>query len=208
MGEQQRGLRAILGNPLIFHLFNAALGDVAGRRRLVREFIRPTPGTRVLDIGCGTANMLPYLGAVDYVGFDPSAAYIDAARARYGERGTFVQSAVDDCAVEGPLALVLAIGVLHHLDDDKAAALFRLAHRLLTPGGRLVTVDGCYTTKQSRLARFMLAHDRGRNVRTREAYLALGEPVFGPIRSTILQDLLRMPYTHIVLECSKAYGGM
>ena len=51
--------------------------------------------------------------------------------------------------------LVLAWGVLHHLDDDQAGEFMSLARRGLKPTGRLVTLDPCYTDDQSRLARYL-----------------------------------------------------
>jgi hypothetical protein len=43
--------------------------------------------------------------------------------------------------------------------------------------------------------------DRGRYVRTREAYLALARPSFRGVKAFLRQDLLLIPYTHIILEC-------
>jgi SAM-dependent methyltransferase len=37
--------------------------------------------------------------------------------------------------------IVMAFGVLHHLDDAEGRELFRGARRALKPGGRFVTLD-------------------------------------------------------------------
>lgn len=74
-------------------------------------------GDRLLDIGCGPADILAYLPeTVDYTGFDISERYIAAAQRRYGERGKFSVRPVSRIAEEnGTYDIVIAIGVLHHL---------------------------------------------------------------------------------------------
>ena len=205
MAEVTHGLRSLLAIPTIYNLFNTLIGDTAYRTTMVREYIRPEPGERVLDIGCGPGNMLPFLGAVQYAGFDPNQHYINAAHARFGGHGTFVCDTVKESTGERytNMDLVLALGVLHHLNDHDASVLFRVAHSILRPGGRLVTLDGCYTKDQSSLARFAISRDRGRNVRTKDGYMRLGQCVFSQMVATIRHDMIRIPYTHIIIKCTK-----
>ena len=53
--------------------------------------------------------------------------------------------------------IVLALGVLHHLDDDEALTLFQIARDAMKPGGRLVTIDGVWTDDQSHIAKYLLS---------------------------------------------------
>ena len=96
---------------------------------------------------------------------------------------------------------MLATGVLHHLDDDRAVSLFNLARRALKPGGRLVTYDGCFVAGQPKLARFVVSRDRGQYVRESAEYAKLAAQVFTQVRSFVRHDLLRIPYTHVILQC-------
>ena len=57
--------------------------------------------------------------------------------------------------------VVLAMGLLHHLDDAECAALIGFAHASLDPGGRLVTIDPAYAPEQARVARWLIGRDRG-----------------------------------------------
>ena len=98
--------------------------------------------------------------------------------------------------------LILACGLLHHLDDEPATALLADARKLMAANGRLVTVDGSWVKGQSLIAKFLLSRDRGRNIRSPEAYAALARQSFGHVKADIRHDLLRIPFTLCVLECS------
>lgn len=202
-------LQRLLGRPSVYRAFGALIGAEPGRRRFVRDHVRAEAGWRVLDIGCGPADLLPHLPDVTYVGFDANPAYIEAARARHGARGAFHRARVCEEGLDAhaDYDLVLAIGLLHHLDDEEGARLFTLARRALRPGGRLVTLDGCFAQGQSRLARFFLSRDRGAHVRTERGYVQLARRAFSSVRVTVREDLLRLPYTHVILECVRPDAG-
>ena len=193
-----------LSNARIYSIFQALLGARSARELIVRKYIAPKPGYRILDLGCGPADILAHLQDVDYVGVDHSAKYLDDARARYGDRGLFIQGEIGSTAlplVEPGFDRVLALGVIHHLDDDQAKSLFEFALSQLKPGGKLITVDGCFESSQSRVARFLLKKDRGAFVREPLAYLKLARTVFSAPSLYVRNDLLNIPYSHCLLEC-------
>ena len=133
-------------------------------------------------------------------------AYINYAKKRFQNRGKFLarrisQGVIDELSLFG-FDKVLATGILHHLNDDETMQFFELASSALKPGGRLITLDGCYVKGQSWLARLILSKDRGKYVRTRDEYFNLASRVFGGIRISIHHDLIRIPYTHIIMECT------
>jgi SAM-dependent methyltransferase len=178
----------------------------------VRDFVKPFPGARIIDLGCGTAEVLRFLpGDVEYTGFDMSESYIEAARSRYGGRGRFICAKVEDFnlasvdspgeAVAGQFDIAIAFGVLHHLGDSEARRLFRSAREALKPGGRLVTLDSAFTSGQSYLSRYLVSKDRGQNVRYPDAFAGLGEDSFASIEVTPLRNALRIPFDHAILVC-------
>jgi 2-polyprenyl-3-methyl-5-hydroxy-6-metoxy-1,4-benzoquinol methylase len=136
--------RSLLAIPRAYTLFQNAVGADRSRRRYVAEHVRPRPGDAILDVGCGPADILGHLPGVRYHGLDLSESYVTAARQRYGNRGTFECRAVADLAADRPggFDVVMANGVLHHLPDEDVRHLFRVAARLLKPGGRWVSFDG------------------------------------------------------------------
>jgi len=195
-------IKEILGIPFVYSLAQKLVRG-KGNYLFVTRYVKPEPGNRVLDIGCGPADILTEMPTVDYMGFDIDSKLIEAARRKRGGRGQFFCAPVNEQAISTleRFDLVLATGVIHHLTDDEAVALFRLARNSLKPGGRLVTWDCCYVEGQSAFSRFLMARDRGRFVRTRPEYENLAGEIFPAVKSTIDDDLVRIPYPSIVMEC-------
>ncbi len=216
MSQIDRGIRRILRLPAAYNLFQDLIGAHRVRLRWIRECLRPFAGARILDIGCGTAELLSLLPEdVDYTGFDLSPAYIDSARRRYRGRGRFTCESVEAFGAEGSLSvagsagnaghggydIAMAFGVLHHLDDEEAHRVFRGAQKALKPSGRMVTLDSAFVPDQSVLARYLVSRDRGRNVRFPGAYAGLAGEGFKEVRVSVWHNALRIPYDHAILEC-------
>jgi SAM-dependent methyltransferase len=77
-----------------------------------------------------------------------------------------------------PADVAVAIGILHHLDDELASHLLRSIAYALKPGGRLVTADPCFHARQSSLRRFIISNYRGMRVRQFEQYVDPCNKVF------------------------------
>jgi len=197
-------LSSVLSVPAGYRLFRWLIGGESAWRIYLAEYVKPIRGDRILDIGCGPADVLNYLPEVNYTGLDISPDYIRSAQRRFGARGRFLCGDVGLASLEAEednFDLVLATGVLHHLDDTQTARLFDLARRVLCSTGRLITYDGCYVPQQSRVARWLLAKDRGKFVRSREDYLKLASAHFTKVAPYLRHDLLRVPYTHLIMCC-------
>ncbi len=200
------GLHRVLNRAGVYGALQRLLLRSGSRERYVREFVRPFPGCRILDIGCGPADILEYLPVSigEYAGFDMNPGYIEAARARWGGRGAFRCEKVEAATVgeRGAYDIVLANGIVHHLDDAEARRLFEVARLALRPGGRLVTYDNVYVEGQHWFARWLIGRDRGKAVRRREAYEALARACFPRVEAAVLHDTLRVPYTILIMTCA------
>lgn len=204
MGQITTGIRSTLAHPGIYRLVQNILGAHKGRTEFVQDFIRPVAGNLILDIGCGPAEIIDYLPKVQYWGFDISPEYISQAKGRHKEGTHFFQKEFARKDVESlpKFDIALAIGVLHHLDDESSRQLFELLHESLKPGGRVVTIDPCYEDGQNPLAKFLISHDRGQNVRTRCEYEALAPKLFSH-RHAEVRHRAWIPYTHCFMECTR-----
>jgi SAM-dependent methyltransferase len=195
-------VRSVLSYSWAYQSFWHAVGGAERNRVLLREYIRPTIEDRVLDIGCGPGTMVPYLQCAEYVGLDASTEYVDKARRRFPQARFICQRVGQYDQVERSyFDIALALGVLHHLDDEEALALFQIAYDAMKPGARLVTIDGVWTDDQSRAVKYLLSRDRGRFVRSEAGYRNIARKVFSNIESSIRHDLLRIPYTVLILRC-------
>lgn len=204
MAQITHGVRAILSHPFVYSAFQAFMGAHRLRQNFVANCVKPFHGMRVLDVGCGPADILDYLPDIDYWGYDINEAYIAQAKTRFGQRGRFIckQLQLDDLAVMPKFDVVLALGLLHHLDDSIAVGVLQLAHEALHQGGRLLTIDPCLDPSQSPVARFLVRNDRGQNVRNKVEYQALVDKVFSSPCVEVRHQAW-IPYTHCFMECQK-----
>ena len=197
-----RYLRRVLAIPAAYQLWWNLVGGPALAKVLVNDYVRPRARARILEIGCGPGTIVSYLPPSDYLGFDLSPKYIELAKRRF-PKAHFVCERVSQfsLAKEQSFDLVLALGIVHHLADAEARQLFQIAHDALKPGGKLVTIDGVWSDDQSPATRWLLARDRGDYVRSEREYVGIASQVFSNIRPSVRHDLLRIPYTHLILEC-------
>lgn len=205
MSQITSGLRSVLSSPAIYNAFQRILGTRQSKARLIREFIRINPNQSLLDIGCGTGLLLEQLPeSINYVGIDQSFDYIRDARARHGNRGTFIQQRIDEINPDHleRFDRVVALGLLHHLDDHEVVPVLALASKLLHPDtGEFHSIDPCYADGQSVVSRYLVSHDRGQNVRRPEEYASLARQVFQTVTASHRTDMLRLPYDHTILRC-------
>jgi ubiquinone/menaquinone biosynthesis C-methylase UbiE len=124
------------------------LGLPAVHRELVAH-ARLAPGQRVLDIGCGTGNLVRAVKSlhrdVEVTGIDPDPAALargrrKAARARLDLRFDpgFAQALpYPDASFDRVLSSLM----FHHLDEGDRPRALSEARRVLKPGGAMVVLD-------------------------------------------------------------------
>ena len=208
--QKTSGLRRILSHPAVYDAYDALVGTRGVRRAFVREYVQAFLGAHVLDLGCGSGKLLRYLPGVAYTGVDISSAYIRTAQRRYSNRGTFILgSAIDaDLGPDHSFDIVVAFGLLHHVNDVTAREVVSRAKRALKRGGRFVTLDPCFETNQNRFAQFLHKKDRGRHVRYVDGYLKLAHMAFEAVSHQVLHNIHPVvPSTTLIMTCLSAPSG-
>lgn len=102
------------------------------------------PGARVLDVGCGTGVMTPYLLEKDpatLLGVDLSPAMIDIAQKKYGDtKALFLCTDVMELNRPGEFDCVMLYDAFPQFENR--GSLIRHVHQLLAKDGRLMICDG------------------------------------------------------------------
>lgn len=126
----------------------ASLPAIQRLRATAAELLRPRLGDRLLDVGCGTGEVVRALAGLvgahgTVVGVEPSATMLDEARRRTGEStlrvefrsGDIARLDFDDATFDG----VTCERVFQHVDtpDEALAELLRVTRR----GERIVVID-------------------------------------------------------------------
>lgn len=128
--------------------YDRAAGEYATHRRVHNGVFRELsgraglgPGSRVLEVGCGTGNYASALAGCHRLaacGLDPSVAMLRHA-CNHHEPVTWLQGRAEGLGFAGDaFHLVFSVDVIHHLVDK--GAFYRGAARVLRPGGRVCTV--------------------------------------------------------------------
>jgi SAM-dependent methyltransferase len=202
MSQRTTGLYRAITYPRVYKTLMEVLGADAALRRWA-EILAVKPGIKMLDVGCGTANVRAYLPDIDYVGIDLNPKHIAFAKQRYGNSGTFLVGDASSLKEKGSFDLISASALLHHLDDEQARQFFESLVPLLRPNGRIVTLDPVWLPQQRVIGRMLKAIDSGKNIRTEDGYQALLRDLPLTVQSETLHDLLRIPYDHFVMIISK-----
>ena len=204
MAQRINGLYKLVTSPSFHRSLMFALGADRGLTTYAGAFLKARSGMKMLDVGCGPANILEYLPDLDYTGMDLNEKHIVSARRRYGDRGRFIvgDAARDLNQENDTFDLISVSALLHHLSDDEARSLFRSIKPLLRPGGRIVTLDPVWLPKQRTVVKLLNRLDSGMNIRTPEGYASLLEGLSLDFQTRTLNNLLRVPYDHFVMVAS------
>jgi SAM-dependent methyltransferase len=191
-----------LASPAVFVTYQSIVGAPECHRRFIHEMVKPVPGERVLDIGCGVGASLRYMPAsVDYVGVDVSEPYIVRAKAQSRLKGKFICAdiATLDGGMLGMFDRAFCFGVLHHFSDAMVAHAVKFVRRVVKPGGVFVSIDPCYVPGQNLIAKLINDHDRGAYIRDPAGFERIVSSL-GHVHAKIYNNLLRIPYTQIVMR--------
>lgn len=200
------GLRKrLLEIPYVYDTFLNLIYRSGHRNLFVNQLIDATSGMRILDIGCGTADILKRFPPVEYIGLDANPDYLDVARARHGGLGEFLTLNVLDREFSrlGTFDRILLLGVLHHLSDSECSGLLNALTTALKPGGYLVTLDPALEENQHPISCAISKLDRGHHVRHHQDFHELISRHFEVQVHHLKRDFLRVPSTTALFRASR-----
>ena len=204
------GILKIIDLSYIYDLIQFIAGSPRGSKKFLEpviEFSKHIKNVRILDIGCGTGQIVKYLPKnVSYIGWDFNSNYINKAQNLFGKKNiNFVCLDINDSSPKSKdkYDFVFLGGVLHHLDDISAKKLFQTVIDNLDTNGTLLTVDPTFITNQNRIAKFIISQDRGKSVRTSLEMKNIQKEYFSTIDHNLINNLGNIPYDHLFTFCKK-----
>jgi len=196
--EKTSGFYQLVTKPAFYGRFQQFMGAETAKNRFVKEWLVPNESSDILDVGCGTANIVKYLSYRSYLGIDHNNAHISHARAENYKHASFVVGVLPANAslIEGVFDRIICTGFLHHLSDDKAIDLLATLKPKLAEGGFVAIREPVFLEKQRLVARWMKKLDSGQHIRTIHGYRSLFAQDKFRIEDKISHDLSRLPYDH------------
>jgi trans-aconitate methyltransferase len=107
----------------------------------VVDLLKPNPGERILDLGCGTGHLTNRIAAAgaEVIGIDKSATMIEEARRLYPNVRFEIADGAD-FHFDQPFNAVFSNAAIHWMKDQ--ASVSRCIQEALKPGGRFVAEFG------------------------------------------------------------------
>lgn len=206
MSHVTTGIRKILESPTIYQSFQTLVGANRLYKRFVQEILKVQENDTILDIGCGTGELLKYFPnniSYKYIGIDLNEKYIEQARKRHKDKGTFFCGEISTTFqfdFEHKFDKIFAFALLHHLDDDIIDSMLQKVVKLLKPDGIFCTIDPTFAPNQSPIAKKIISMDRGQNVKSPENYTQTIEKVFNHVECEVLTNYINIPYNHCIIK--------
>ena len=201
MSQKTKGIHALLSNTFFYSLVQRIMSATSFRKKIIKKFIKKK-NVKILEIGCGPAEILSSLSKVKYYGFDINPIYIKHAKKKYQKRGKFFckKFTTKDIKKLPKFDYVLLLGILHHLNDKEANKLMLLVKKVLKKKGNIISLDNIFIDNQNFIAKFLIHMDRGNNVRSKVEYLNILKNHFKKIKTKIYHQKF-IPYTYFVCNC-------
>ena len=197
----------MFNNARLYELFQFRISRRGTSRIVHNEILKPRGVEKVLDFGCGIGYHSTEFSNSEYLRIEPIQGCVDKANQMFKtSKNSFILG--DHTALKSipnsSFDLIIAMGVLHHLNNSILDEFVRESYRILKSGGRLTTFDPAYHKNQSLISKWVVSRDRGKWVRNVDDYL-------NPMRKMYRQEptikiytnLLKIPYDHIAIEVKK-----
>lgn len=118
-------IETILNHPLAYNIIQLLLS--MDFYQTVTPLIEAYPHGSILEIGCGTGELLKFLHCNRYVGIDVNKTYFDYATEHFGnkKRTFMLLDAKKMSRSPETFDLVLMINMIHHLSDANFSAILK-----------------------------------------------------------------------------------
>ena len=204
MTQRKNQIYNFINNPLIYKIIQGVMSGTSFRNSIIKKNITKS-NLKILDIGCGPAQIIEHLPQCDYYGYDIDQRSIQYAKKKYYQKNFhFYCKKFNKTELKRlpKFDFIIFFGILHHLSNKEVYEILKLCKKIMKKNSKLLTEDPIFLENQNPIAKFLIKKDRGLNVRKKREYLALLKNHFKKIKNKVTHQYF-IPYTWITKICSK-----
>ena len=204
MSQRKNQIYNFINNPLIYKIIQGVMSGTSFRNSIIKKNITKS-NLKILDIGCGPAQIIEHLPQCDYYGYDIDQRSIQYAKKKYYQKNFhFYCKKFNKTELKKlpKFDFIIFFGILHHLSNKEVHEILKLCKKIMKKNSKLLTGDPIFLENQNLIAKFLIKKDRGLNVRKKQEYLALLKNHFKKIKNKVTHQYF-IPYTWFTTICSK-----
>ena len=204
MSQRINKIYNFINSPLVYRIIQYIMSGTSFRNSIIKKNIKKS-NLKILDIGCGPAQILEQIPRCDYYGYDIDQRSIQYAKKKYRQKNYhFYCKKFNKTEIKKlpKFDFVIFFGILHHLSNKEADKMLTLCKRIMKKNSKLLTEDPILVEKQNIIAKFLIEKDRGINVRQKKEYINLLKKHFKKIKNKVTHQFF-IPYTWFTTICSK-----
>ncbi len=204
MSQRNNILHDFINSPRIYKIIQNVMSGTSFRKKIIRENIKKK-NLKILDIGCGPAEIIEYIPECIYYGYDIDKRSIEYAKKKYKNKNYkfFCKEFKHSDVKKLPnFDFIILFGILHHLSNKQAKNILNLCKKKMKKNSKLLTEDPIFIKNQNLIAKFLIKNDRGMNVRKKNQYINLLKIYFRNCKSKVTKQHF-IPYTWFTTVCKK-----
>ena len=204
MTQRKNQIYNFINNPLIYKIIQGVMSGTSFRNGIIKKNITKN-NLKILDIGCGPAQILEHIPKCDYYGYDIARRSIQYAKKKYYQKNYhFYCKKFNKTELKKlpKFDFIIFFGILHHLSNKEVHEILKLCKKIMKKNSKLLTEDPILLENQNVIAKFLIKKDRGLNVRDKQEYINLLKKHFKKIKNKVTHQYF-IPYTWFTTVCSK-----
>ena len=204
MTQRKNQIYNFINNPLIYKIIQGVMSGTSFRNSIIKKNITKS-NLKILDIGCGPAQIIEHLPQCDYYGYDIDQRSIQYAKKKYYQKNFhFYCKKFNKTELKRlpKFDFIIFFGILHHLSNKEVYEILKLCKKIMKKNSKLLTEDPILLENQNVIAKFLIKKDRGLNVRKKQQYIDLLKKHFKKIKNKVTHQYF-IPYTWFTTVCSK-----
>lgn len=198
-------MKRLLNYAIFYNFYQNLIGCNRFLKNYTKDYLKLKDGDKVLDLGCGTANMVKYFPSgvkIDYTGIDFQKNYIDYCSKKYKNYTFICKNLLDEINLDKKFNIIYSEAVLAAISDEQIYKMFVTIQKHSDKNTRIILSDMNYKEDASFLMRFLQSNERNKNVRRKDDYIKLLTDYFNIDKVYELDNVYRIPYSKVVFECS------